>query len=239
MCHALPAPLSPRCFSILVVTAFTSPTSFIIATIPVHLSRTTGSDDLYSQLVEGAYYSLGRNVTDPDPDPGPGHDELEEEKGQGEEGDKKKQKQKHKQKQKLRKKKPVLGVYAAVETVTLIPSSEPKSAPNPLNDYDDDEKNSARNIHIQNHTSTTPEPQTQKDTDTDTDTDNGRGSARTRGSGGTIEWIMATTSDAKGYLPMFVQRPNLPAAVARDVGYFIRWMNSVGYKKMGKKLNGI
>lgn len=49
MCHAIPSPLKPRCFSVLVCTASTSPTSFIAVTIPVELG------DL-------GYYATGKNV---------------------------------------------------------------------------------------------------------------------------------------------------------------------------------
>jgi Protein of unknown function (DUF3074) len=50
MCHAIPAPLQPRCFSVLVCTASTNPESFIAVTIPV-------------DLVELGYYATGKNVT--------------------------------------------------------------------------------------------------------------------------------------------------------------------------------
>ena len=49
MCHKIPAPLQPRCFSVLVCTASTSPTSFIAVTVPVELG------DL-------GYYATGKNV---------------------------------------------------------------------------------------------------------------------------------------------------------------------------------
>ena len=34
---------------------------------------------------------------------------------------------------------------------------------------------------------------------------------------------MATASDAKGNLPMFVQKFGVPGAVLKDVGFFIGW----------------
>lgn len=40
---------------------------------------------------------------------------------------------------------------------------------------------------------------------------------------GDIEWIMATASDAKGNLPMAVQKLGVPGAIVNDVGFFIRW----------------
>lgn len=49
MCHAIPAPLKPRCFSVLVCTASTSPESFIAVTIPVDLG-------------ELGYYATGKNI---------------------------------------------------------------------------------------------------------------------------------------------------------------------------------
>jgi len=131
MCHTLPFPLSPRCFPILVLTAFIPPTSFLAVTVPVNLPPT----------LPAAYYSSGRNTADPSSSP-------------------------------KQKKTPVFGVYAAVETVRI------------------------------------------------------RADAEEEGSG-RIEWTMATASDAKGHLPMFVQKPNMPAAVAKDVGLFMKWIPTV------------
>lgn len=39
----------------------------------------------------------------------------------------------------------------------------------------------------------------------------------------TIEWSMATASDAKGSLPIRVQKLGVPTAIAKDVGFFIKW----------------
>lgn len=50
------------------------------------------------------------------------------------------------------------------------------------------------------------------------------------GDGRNIEWIMATASDTKGNLPMFLQKPNLPGAVAKDVGFFMEWIKTVDVK---------
>ena len=41
---------------------------------------------------------------------------------------------------------------------------------------------------------------------------------------GTIEWIMATASDAKGWLPMWAQKLGIPGAIVKDVGLFIAWV---------------
>ena len=43
---------------------------------------------------------------------------------------------------------------------------------------------------------------------------------------GDIEWVMATASDAKGWLPMWAQKLGVPGAVVKDVGLFIRWIRS-------------
>lgn len=41
--------------------------------------------------------------------------------------------------------------------------------------------------------------------------------------GAKVKWQMATASDAKGVLPMFVQKMGVPGAVVKDVGLFISW----------------
>ena len=124
MCHALPPPLKPRCFPVLVCTASTSPTSFLAVTVPVNLS---------DPVLLPAFYSSRRNSRE-------GADVQQ-------------------------KKTPVLGIYAAVETVEM------------------------------------------KD--------------------GEVEWIMATASDAKGSLPMWAQKMGIPGAVAKDVGFFMKWIQTV------------
>ena len=40
---------------------------------------------------------------------------------------------------------------------------------------------------------------------------------------GQIRWVMATASNAKGYLPMILQKQGVPGAVAKDVGLFMQW----------------
>lgn len=146
MCHSLPGPLSPRCFPVLVLTAYTTPTSFLAVTVPVNLSS--------QPPLNAAYYSTGRNTIDPTAS-------------------------------EQQKKKPVLGVYAAVETVRLMTGDEHK-----LPDGKED---------------------------------------------GRIEWTTATASDAKGNLPMFLQKPNLPGALAKDVGFFMKWIRTVD---VGKESEG-
>ncbi len=141
MCHSLPSPLSPRCFPVLVITAYTTPTSFLAVTVPINLS---------SPPLSAAYYSTGRNTTD--------SSASEQEQ-----------------------KKPVLGVYAAVETVRILAGDEHRSS--------------------------------------------------SRMEDGRIEWTMATASDTKGNLPMFLQKPNLPGAVAKDVGFFMKWIKTVDVER--------
>ncbi|KKY39894.1 hypothetical protein UCDDA912_g00047 [Diaporthe ampelina] len=41
---------------------------------------------------------------------------------------------------------------------------------------------------------------------------------------GKIEWIMATASDAKGVLPMFLQTKAVPGQIAKDVSMFLGWV---------------
>lgn len=45
-------------------------------------------------------------------------------------------------------------------------------------------------------------------------------------SNGDIEWIMATASNAKGFLPQFIQNMAVPGAVAKDVEFFMSWIPS-------------
>ena len=127
MCHAIPAPLKPRCFPVLVCTASVSPTEFLAVTVPVDLS----SPGLDRSI---PFYSSKRNIKE-------GRDAQ-------------------------RKKEPVLGVYAAVETVRKVQSGE-------------------------------------------------------------IEWTMATASDTKGSLPMWAQKLGIPGAIAKDVGFFMGWIQKV------------
>lgn len=41
---------------------------------------------------------------------------------------------------------------------------------------------------------------------------------------GQIEWIMATASDARGVLPMWVQTGAVPGQIAQDVPHFLAWV---------------
>ena len=41
---------------------------------------------------------------------------------------------------------------------------------------------------------------------------------------GTITWDMATVSDAKGALPMTVQKLGIAGAIVKDVGLFLKWV---------------
>lgn len=40
---------------------------------------------------------------------------------------------------------------------------------------------------------------------------------------GEVKWVMATASNAKGYVPMVLQKQGVPGAVLKDVGLFIQW----------------
>ena len=55
---------------------------------------------------------------------------------------------------------------------------------------------------------------------------------------GEVEWIMATASDAKGNLPMWVQRMSLPGAVVKDVSYFTKWIREVSEEEMARQEPG-
>ncbi len=39
-----------------------------------------------------------------------------------------------------------------------------------------------------------------------------------------IEWTMATISNAKGWLPTRAQKMGVPGAIAKDVGFFMKWI---------------
>jgi Protein of unknown function (DUF3074) len=40
-----------------------------------------------------------------------------------------------------------------------------------------------------------------------------------------IIWEMATVSDAKGALPMSIQKLGIAGAIVKDVGLFLKWAN--------------
>ena len=44
--------------------------------------------------------------------------------------------------------------------------------------------------------------------------------------GAVVVWDMATASDAKGSLPMGIQKLGIPGAVAKDVGLFLGWVDA-------------
>jgi hypothetical protein len=39
-----------------------------------------------------------------------------------------------------------------------------------------------------------------------------------------VEWLMATASDAKGNLPMWIQKTSIPGVLPKDVSYFMTWI---------------
>ncbi|PSR73513.1 hypothetical protein BD289DRAFT_242174, partial [Coniella lustricola] len=61
-----------------------------------------------------------------------------------------------------------------------------------------------------------------------------RGRRRSGGGGGErmIDWTMATTSDACGVLPLWVQTKAVPGQIAKDVGLFLGWV--AGERERGK-----
>lgn len=61
------------------------------------------------------------------------------------------------------------------------------------------------------------------------------GGSGSSGSGdGQIEWIMATASDARGVLPMWLQTRAVPGQIAKDVGMFLGWIAGERAKGRGK-----
>lgn len=48
---------------------------------------------------------------------------------------------------------------------------------------------------------------------------------------GQIEWVMATASDARGVLPMWVQTKAVPGQIAKDVSLFLGWLDGERRKK--------
>jgi len=55
---------------------------------------------------------------------------------------------------------------------------------------------------------------------------------------GQVEWTMGTASNAKGVLPMWMQKMALPGAVVKDVGWFIGWVGK-NRKTDGKNEGGL
>lgn len=41
---------------------------------------------------------------------------------------------------------------------------------------------------------------------------------------GEIEWIMATASDAKGWIPQLIQKPSVPGQIQKDVSMYMHWV---------------
>ncbi|KAF2142106.1 uncharacterized protein K452DRAFT_287314 [Aplosporella prunicola CBS 121167] len=121
MCHKLPFPCLNRVFCVLVVTAKTAESSFVVVQIPIDLSDFSDADVLYGN---------GRNKRDAE--------------------------------SALKRKKVIVGEYVSIERVTLTED-------------------------------------------------------------GDIQWVMATASDAKGWLPMPMQKLGVPGAVVKDVGLFMKW----------------
>lgn len=53
------------------------------------------------------------------------------------------------------------------------------------------------------------------------------------GAKGDVEWLMATASDAKGVLPMWVQTRAVPGQIAKDVALFLGWIEGERRAKEG------
>jgi hypothetical protein len=56
---------------------------------------------------------------------------------------------------------------------------------------------------------------------------------RLQGTGEGIEWIMGTTSDAKGALPAWVQNMAMPGPIAKDVDFFLSWIEKQRHTGQG------
>ncbi|KAI9770693.1 MAG: hypothetical protein M1835_006517, partial [Candelina submexicana] len=120
MCHHLPWPVYNRTFSILVMSAKTSGSSFVIVRIPLDLST-----------LPQAFYSSGRHIREGDT---------------------------------AQKRKPLVqGIYTSIERVKILPNQS-------------------------------------------------------------IEWMMTLSSDAGGSLPMSMQKLAVPGEIAKDVGFFLKWI---------------
>lgn len=59
-----------------------------------------------------------------------------------------------------------------------------------------------------------------------------RGGAEQGLEGNEVEWVMATASDAKGNLPMWMQKLSLPGMLPKDVSYFMKWIKSVNEQEI-------
>ena len=42
---------------------------------------------------------------------------------------------------------------------------------------------------------------------------------------GHVKWFMATASDAKGNLPIWLQKTGIPGAITKDVGLVVEWLD--------------
>ncbi|KKZ64740.1 hypothetical protein EMCG_09374 [[Emmonsia] crescens] len=51
---------------------------------------------------------------------------------------------------------------------------------------------------------------------------------------GKLEWIMATSSKAGGWIPEYLQNSGTSKAIVKDVGLFLKWVDEQRVKKMGK-----
>ena len=181
MCHALPTPLQPRVFSVLVATAKTTTTTTGTATAVGSQAPDAAAADgdgfivvqipLDIKSVPAAFYSNGRNIKEG----------LSPEK----------------------RKEVVIGIYTSIER--------------------------GRRYGHHHHRRGGGGAAQAGDGDGDGDGDGHQSSAGAEAEGkgeteGETEWLMATASDARGVLPMWMQKMGTPGAVVKDVGLFMKWV---------------
>jgi hypothetical protein len=53
-----------------------------------------------------------------------------------------------------------------------------------------------------------------------------------------VEWLMCTSSDAGGWLPIALQRGKIPGEIAKDVGLFLGWVGGNRGKKLESRGRG-
>jgi hypothetical protein len=217
MCHAIPPPLRPRCFAVLVVTASLLQSSKKQGReSPI---KTAGGDkstaDADTQESADARAEINAN------DKG---------EGEGEEGEEKESdrfiaitipvdlrsspipiptsmystgRNVREGKTSQQRKRVVMGIYAAVETV----------------------RRKTSKAELGSNGTASRDPRATESPGTAADAE----------AAAEIEWIMATASDAKGVLPMWIQKTSVPSAVAKDVGYFLKWIRGVDDAEIKKR----
>lgn len=225
MCHAIPPPLKPRCFCVLVVTASTKKHHDLDITntnqdshttsetqdlhIAQDLSTTKNTQELDSSATDkntGSGPSRNSNTTHIDEPTDEDDDcfiaitvpvDLTSTPNAAATAFYTTGRNVRDGETPQQRKRVVMGAYAAVETVRRR-RANPKST-----------AASATNSNPQAEESAEPEAK--------------------------IEWIMATASDAKGNVPLWMQKMSVPGAVAKDVGYFIKWIRGVNADEIERR----